>query len=121
MEVSKEVYTIHYQTKEQARYQERKKKNNKVFSYHALDTEDMSGEEMLCDKTAPTPEDVVIGNIMNGSLHKALKQLTEDEMALIQALFFDGKSEREWSKKCGIAQKTINDRKRRILSKLKNL
>lgn len=43
------------------------------------------------------------------------------EQELIQALFFRGLSERKWSEECGIPQKTINDRKQRILAKLKKM
>ncbi|NBH15395.1 hypothetical protein D3Z36_14725 [Lachnospiraceae bacterium] len=50
----------------------------------------------------------------------ALAALSEDEQKLVNAIFFQELSEREWLGISGILQKTINDRKRRILAKLKN-
>ena len=43
----------------------------------------------------------------------------QDEMYLITALFFEGVSERKLSEITGIPQKTIDDRKHKILIKLK--
>ena len=40
---------------------------------------------------------------------------------LITALFYYGMTEREYAIKSGIPQNTINDRKRRILLKLKKI
>jgi DNA-directed RNA polymerase specialized sigma24 family protein len=54
-------------------------------------------------------------------LKSSLILLNQAEMELIKALFYDGVSEREWSAVTGIPQKTINDRKQRILNKLKKL
>ena len=54
-------------------------------------------------------------------LEQALNKLTPDERAMIYALFFEELSEREYARRTGIAQKTINDRKNRILKKLKKL
>ncbi|MFI3225894.1 MAG: sigma-70 family RNA polymerase sigma factor [Clostridia bacterium] len=126
VEVSQDVYKLHYKTKRRTLYLEERDEANGVVSYHSQDmmnilSEDITGEETLHDPYAPTPEDSAIKHIMHENLHEALNRLTDDEMNLIQALFFDGLSEREWSQKCGIAQKTINDRKRRILIKLKKL
>jgi len=68
----------------------------------------------------PSPEDEVLDCLETKALHNCLDLLTSDEQSLINALFFEGMTEREYSKKSGIAQKTINDRKHRILGKLKN-
>jgi DNA-directed RNA polymerase sigma subunit (sigma70/sigma32) len=56
------------------------------------------------------------------TLRKALDTLTEDEYALICALYLQDKpmTERAYSMASGIPQKTINDRKLRILKKLKS-
>lgn len=65
-------------------------------------------------------------------LHGMLMEVTEETYRdfykaglvrniLMNALFFRKLSEREWSAETGIPQKTINDRKRRILIKLKKL
>ena len=64
-------------------------------------------------------EDALVEKIEKEELHRALKKLTQEERAFIKALFFDGYSEREWSRITGIPQKTINNRRRKIIDKLK--
>ena len=54
-------------------------------------------------------------------LYRCIALLTEDEYALIDALFFNGFTERDYAEKLGIRQQSINGRKRRILEKLKKL
>lgn len=85
-----------------------------------LTTEDMNGEDILTDPLVDIQEQVE-SDIMADKLHRCLSLLEQDEQTLIEALYFQGFSEHEWSRKTGIPQKTINDRKRRILGKLKKL
>ena len=54
-------------------------------------------------------------------LRNAMGKLEHDEASLIHALFYEGLSERQLSKRTGIPQRTIHDRKRRILVKLHKL
>ena len=80
-----------------------------VNGEHALPSLSIDIEESLVEK------------IEKEELHRALAQLSKEEIAIITGLFFDGYSEREWSSLTGIPQKTINDRKHRILEKLKKI
>jgi len=52
-------------------------------------------------------------------LSKALSELTDDERFLINELFYQEKSERTVARETGLPQKTINNRKRAIINKLK--
>ena len=56
-------------------------------------------------------------------LHTALDTLTKGERRLINEIYFsqngNGKSEREAAKSLGIPQKTLNDRKLRVIAKIK--
>ncbi len=65
----------------------------------------------------PSAEDDAINRLDISALRVSLDLLDVNERALINALFFDGLTEREYSTQTGIAQKTINDRKHRILKK----
>lgn len=85
-----------------------------------LTTDDFNGEDILID-TSQEIDEAVVHKIMLDKLHDSLVLLSDDEQKLINALFFRNLSEREWSAETGIPQKTINDRKRRILIKLKKL
>lgn len=66
-------------------------------------------------------EDTAVKAVMIEKMLACLKQLTPEEQELITELFFKGKSERRLSAETGIAQRTINDRKVKILGKLKKL
>ena len=83
------------------------KENETLNGEHVLPSLSVSVEETLMDK------------IEKEELHKAIKKLTKEERILIRALFFDGFSEREWSKITGLPQKTINNRKKKIIEKIK--
>lgn len=67
-----------------------------------------------------SPEDALIQKTEYETLYSYLALLNKSEYALIHALYFKNMTEREYSEKSGIPQKTINDRKKRILRKLKN-
>ena len=85
-----------------------------------IETDSIGGEQILADLSINI-EDEITDKIQLEELHKALKELSKEEMLLVKALFFDGYSEREWSTISGIPQKTINNHKRKIIEKLKNI
>ena len=66
-------------------------------------------------------EELAIKSVMIAKLKDSLGLLSADELEMIHALFYQGLTEREFAKNVGIPQKTINDRKARILRKLKKL
>ena len=66
-------------------------------------------------------QDVVIGQIMVDKLHLAISQLSEKEQDLIYALFFDGKTEREYAAQLAIYHNAVHKKKMRIFEKLKKL
>lgn len=59
--------------------------------------------------------------MMLDKLRQCLTLLDAAELELIQALYYEGHTERAWSAKTGILQKTINNRKRKVLDKLHKL
>ena len=69
---------------------------------------------------APTPEEEIVHKDELRRLHIALEQLDPEELQLITALFFEGMTERDYSKETGIPQRTVHDRKVRIQKKLKH-
>ncbi len=121
IEVKKEVYLLHHQTKRRALYLEERDLANGVVYYNDMDTEETTGEDAIPDKTSPSVDEAVVQKIMIEKLNESLVLLNQAERDLIKALFYDGFSEREWAATTGIPQKTINDRKQRILNKLKKL
>lgn len=126
--VTKEVFEVYTNTARRMRYYEYDLKVGRLIK--------KDGKEMLMPSkedsydrleeagSAPgTSEDVVIGALIEKQqkqcLYEALRELGENEFAILFEIYWNGKSERELSLQTGVPQKTINDRKRRILAKLK--
>lgn len=118
MEVSEKDYTAFYKDKRRQKYLVEQAADHQDVSMDALLVDGLRGKDSLKD-----PKQNVAGQVeqalMMDKLRKCLPLLTTKEQELIHALFFKGLSEREWSAKTGIPQRTINDRKRRILARLK--
>ena len=119
--VTEEVYKAYYKMGRHERYLEEKDAAHGLVHYAALDTAHSTGEEKLPDWDSDRVEDVAIRNVMAEKLRFVLDRLDADERALIDALFYDNKTERQYARETGIPQKTINNRKARILAKLKKI
>ena len=139
MEVSKEIYEVYAVGDRKMRYMELDLKCDRVLQdadgravldangqpivlpEREVSLDQLISEDWEFPSSAPSPEDAVMERFEIDALYSCLDLLETDERALIDALFFDGLTEREYSAKTGIPQKTINDRKQRILRKLKKL
>ncbi len=122
IETEQTHYIEFYRDKERWRYLKKLDTDNSLLSLEAVESDDDNGNgfEFIADEAVNVAE-TVVHRIMLDKLRSAISLLSEDEQSLVNAIFFRGLSEREWSKASGIPQKTINDRKRKILSKLKKL
>lgn len=67
------------------------------------------------------PDKTVLKKMEIEALQRAVSALPDADKALIQAMFYDGLTEREYAKENGIAPMTLHDRKIRILKKLKKM
>jgi RNA polymerase sigma factor (sigma-70 family) len=76
-------------------------------------------KEFVSDEN--NPEKICIENENEVLLKRAFTALSKEEQELVIALYFNGKAEREYSNETGMPQKTINNRKHRIVNKLKTL
>lgn len=119
--VSEEIYLTYYRMKRREQHLEEKDRSHGVFHYSALDTEETNGEDAIPDLNSSQVEDLVTDKLLAEKLHQSLSQLSKEEQELIFTLFFQNKSEHQVSRETGIAQKTIHNRKVRILSRLKKL
>lgn len=117
--VSEEVYKAYYKLKERERYFD-KLSAAKHISFEASMDSGIQIEYVLAS-SQESLEDSIITKDMIEKMLKCLTLLDDDEQHLIRELFFAGKSERQLSKDSGIPLMTINDRKKRILKKLKKL
>ena len=121
VEVSEGIYFAYYQEKRRGRTLREKDERNGAVSYDGLDTPELTGQEMIPDRDAVSVEDAAIANILRGELHRCLNLLNEPDRQLIHAIYFEGLSEREYSKKTGMHHMTIHSRKVAILRALKKM
>lgn len=66
-------------------------------------------------------ESVVLHELEVDRLHTALSLLTPEERALIQALFFEEKTERQYADELGVYRNAVHVRKMKVLKKLKKI
>ena len=66
-----------------------------------------------------TPEDIVIDAEIKRAVRESVSALNKEEQKLVYALYEEGVSEREYARRTGIPQRTINHRKEKILEKIR--
>ena len=119
--VTEEVYREYHKMGRRERYLESVIPLNGTFNYSERDTDEMSGEESIADTGTPPVEQIAINATMVERLYKCLDMLSDKERELVDALYFKGYSEREWSVKSGIPRKTLAYQRGKLLAKLKKL
>jgi RNA polymerase sigma factor (sigma-70 family) len=125
VEVTREIYYEYHRLNRRERYLEESDLVHGKTYYANLDTEESRGEDGLPDLKAEPLEDRVVRRIMTEQLRECLGRLNSADRALIKALFFAnggaGMTEREYTAAHGIPQQTVNDRRHRIIAKLRNM
>ena len=121
VQVTSAVYKEWHQARRKVKTLYEKDKRNGLMSYDSMDTEDTLGEEMIPDAGVPSVEDIAVNVLLYKKLHDCLSHLTEAEHSLIFALFYEHKSEREYTKILGVSQNSVNKRLQKALTKLRTL
>lgn len=119
MEVSETGYKDFYRDRRRQKYLHEESVRVDEVSYDALDTEEMSGEEIIVDPS-PQPDEMVTDKLMLETLRRCMDRLDTESRDLLQAVYFDGKSERELAKELDIPRMTLNYRRIKALGKLKS-
>lgn len=122
LEVVREQYTDFYRDKERWRYLQKLDTKNRLLSLDGFtDSEGGNPLDFITDEAVDIAE-TVVNAVMVDRLKAALPLLSDSEQELIQAIFFDGLSEREvGGARLGITQSVVNKRKARILIKLRKI
>ena len=89
------------------------------MSYDALDNAETVGQENIADAGSPGLEENIIAEELRSRVRRAVAALPKAERELIQAIYYEGLSERVYAKQHGINQRGANKQRRKILSKLK--
>ena len=121
IEVEENVYIAYYKMGRRERYLVERDQKNGVLSYDALDQDGIIGQEMMNDPEADSLEDLVLAKELKSELHRCIEILSKSEQELIQAIYFDGMSDMEYSKRIKKTQQTVSYRRKKVLSKLKRL
>ncbi len=117
--VSKAIYKASEHHRRKDRTMTEAKKKHGVLSIDAYGDEKQPSAKALCNSSTRSVEEQVLDHLDIEKLYRGLEILSENEREIIQAIFFDGKSEHTFSKESGIPQSTINYRKRKALGRLK--
>ncbi len=120
LEVAREQYTDFYRDKERWRYLQKLDTKNSPLSLDGFMDDEGNALDFIADESADV-EKAVIHAVMLDRLKTALPLLSDSEQALIQAIFFDGLTEREVGFRLGMTQSVINKRKAKILAKLRKI
>ncbi len=116
--VSEEVYRVYWKGARKERYFAESDIHNHVFSYDALDNEDMNGEDIFADDTSI--EEQVIKDIETHQLYAAMSELNPEDYNIIYRLYFCNTSLRKLSQETGIALSTLHYKHHAILQKLRS-
>ena len=119
VEVTPDVYYAYFRMERQERWQEEKQQGHAVVSYDALDDGETVGVEVVPDLTTPSMEEAVMTREIHEKLHRAVDALPKAERELIQAIYFDGFTEKEYAVSSGLSQQGVSYRLRKVLSKLR--
>ena len=133
VEVSEEVYQVYTQGDRKMRYFERDLKTERMILaddgtiQQIIPSQEDSLDRLMNDNAlqfsdlSESVEDVVLRKLDEDALHRALESLGDDEFALIQALFYEGMTERAYAKELHVSQAAVHKKKQRILKKLKEI
>lgn len=116
--VSREQYQDYYKEQNRWRYLQKLDSKYRLTYYHALDTDEYTGEEILDDES-PSVADVVEQKLLLEQLMRCINQLSPEEKMLVEELYLKGKTEREVGTMLNMHHTTIHYRKEKLLLKLK--
>ena len=120
MEVDEEFYTEFYRERRREKYLLERAIDKGDVYYHSLDTEEFCGEDILIDPDEDVAEQVT-DKLMAEHIRYIVSLLPSDERELIEAIYFNGYTERTYAEEKGVFRNAIHKKKVRILEKLKKI
>jgi RNA polymerase sigma factor (sigma-70 family) len=113
--VTEEVYRAYYRPF----WREAKQKEVRDDNEYSLDALEDTGFEAVSQEALV--DEIVADKLLLNELYAALAELTDNERSLIDALYYQEKSERDVAAEISLSQKAVNKRRHRILDKLRDL
>lgn len=133
IEVTEEVYRVYMQGDRKMRYFETDLKIERTILdengriQQIIPSREDSLDRLVEDNarqfedTRESVEDAVLRKLAEDDLRRALTKLTDEEYALVYALFYEGRTERDYAKELGVYPNAVHKKKQRILKKLKEI
>ena len=124
VEVTEEVFLAYSQMDRRERYLDEQQEEHPQVSLELLTAHDVpidlyaTQHEISAEESAIQREECAEATVHKERLALALSSLSAEERELIQALFFDGESVREYAKRLGVYHRTIIYRRDKLLEKL---
>ncbi len=69
--------------------------------------------------TVNTPENIIFDQMEKEDLYQAVSALPATDRALVQGLFFEGMTEREYAEQMGVFRNAVHEKKVRLIKKLR--
>ena len=120
MEVTESTYIEFYKLQRRQKYIDERSRDNKDISYDSLTTDEFNGEDILVDD-GESVENQTVRNVTAEEIRFIISLLKPADQELVQAMFFEDLSERQYAERCGVNRNAIHKRKVRILEELKKL
>ena len=124
VEVSEAVFKEYSSADRRERYQ-RETDYKRFLSVEKI-ADDSNDLELYTGQYVESPEEQMIEKEEEAERQKLLsdlslviEQLDSSDRALVQAIYFDGTSEREYARKLGVTHRTVQRRRECVLKKLK--
>ena len=120
IEVTDEVFLAIRSSYYKEKYAENRDKKHQLIHYHAFDSEDSVGENLIKD-TYSLPDEIVIKNDMNSALYDALATLPVEDQLLIYNLYVCNESLRSVASKMHSNPMTICRHRDKLFKHLASL
>ena len=120
LEVDQRQYEDFYRAKERRKYLRKLDVKYGLLSIEAFDTEDDNGTDYIQAETEDVAE-TVAHLLLLDKLRLIITMLKKEDQDLIQAMFYEGLTERQYAERCGVNRNAVHKRKVRILAQIKKL
>ena len=120
LEVDQGQYEDFYRAKERQKYLRKLDAKYGLLSIEAFDTEDDNGTDYIQAETEDVAE-TVAHLLLLDKLRLIITMLKKEDQDLIQAMFYEGLTERQYAERCGVNRNAVHKRKVRILAQIKKL
>ncbi len=113
--VSKEVYEVYYKMGRRERYLEEADQSHGVISENEI-TEKADTADGIS-----VVEEALLAQELHSALHRSIEALPPNEQALVRAIYFEGKTERDYADEIGMSKSGVNYQRVSALNKLRRM